>query len=511
MLNADEATDVVRDLWELRRNEIVKHDRVNGYLRGRLGVPDVPEGAGAELKDLARDSVKNVCSIVVDAFSQCLSVNGFRSPDTEGDDPAWAWWQAQRLDARQAEAIRPAVAYGSSYAVLDPAGNVRLRTPRQMLAVYADPLADLWPTYALEVWTDYSGRVPVRRGRLYDDEAEYLLDLGDRHHDVSSADEQNNYTTQRVTVRDLLDVTPHSAAVTPVVRFVNRRDAEEVVTGEVEPLIRAQRALNAVNFDRLVVARFGAFPQRYAIGWAAESPQQLARVAMDRLLAFEDETVKVGAFPAADVSGHNSIISEMLTHIAMQANIPLSAFGSMANLSAEALAMAEAPYQRKLAEKRESFGESWEQLIRLAAMMRGVQVADDAEVSWRETETRSFAQVVDGIVKLSTAGVPIEELIREIPGWSKTRADEAVAAIRRANGRGVLEMIAGRDQGAGAQDIRSQAEALGVLIRAGADPESAAAAVGLTGINFTGAVPVSLRLPETQALALEANGNAGPA
>lgn len=51
--------------------------------------------------------------------------------------------------------------------------------------------------------------------------------------------------------------------------------------------------------------------------------------------------------------------------------------------------------------------------------------------------------------------------------------------------------------------MKDQADALGVLIRAGVEPESAAAQAGLSGVEFTGAVPVSLRLPETDAANLE--------
>jgi len=50
---------------------------------------------------------------------------------------------------------------------------------------------------------------------------------------------------------------------------------------------------------------------------------------------------------------------------------------------------------------------------------------------------------------------------------------------------------------------RDQADALGVLIRAGVDPAEAARRVGLAGLAFTGAVPVSLRLPESDAAQLE--------
>ena len=206
--------------------------------------------------------------------------------------------------------------------------------------------------------------------------------------------------------------------------------------------IEQQQAINVVNFDRLVVARFGAFPQRYAIGWAPASSADLARVSMARLMGFEDNEVKVGAFPAASVEPYNAILTEMLRHVAMTAQIPpLALTGDIENIAAEASAMIEAPYQRKLAAKRESFGESWEQMLRLMAQREGIEVADDAEVIWRDSESRSFGAVVDGITKLSASGVPIEVLVDDIPGWTQQQADGARAAIRRERGKGIIDRL----------------------------------------------------------------------
>lgn len=50
--------------------------------------------------------------------------------------------------------------------------------------------------------------------------------------------------------------------------------------------------------------------------------------------------------------------------------------------------------------------------------------------------------------------------------------------------------------------LKAAAEAAGILIRAGADPEEAAARVGLDGLTFPN-VPVTVRLPETAAAGLE--------
>ena len=448
MLNPDEVIEVVRDLWKRHEDERVQHDRVYDYVRGKRGIPAVPEGSNDELEDIARMSVKNVLSIVVDAFAQNLSVHGFRSPEEMEDDPAWAWWQAQRLDARQSEAHRPALTYGTSFAVLlggDAAerfgANLRLRTPRQIFAVYEDPSMDLWPTYALEAWVDRSGTKPVRRGMLLDDLHAYPVDLGNLPRIRSERDDRVRRIQPAIPDEDGGPVL-HGADHCPVVRFVNARDAEDTVVGEVSPLIEQQNAINNVNFDRLVVSRFGAYPQKYAIGWVPSGPAELARASAARLMSFEDEGVKVGDFKQASVEPYNSILEEMVTHVAMDAQIPLYSFGSIVNLSAEALAMAEAPHQRKLADKRESFGESWEQVLRLAAEINGFEVSDAAEVIWRETEVRSYAQVVDGITKLATSGVPIENLLEDVPGWTKQRVDEVRAAVRRAAARRLSEQLA---------------------------------------------------------------------
>lgn len=52
-------------------------------------------------------------------------------------------------------------------------------------------------------------------------------------------------------------------------------------------------------------------------------------------------------------------------------------------------------------------------------------------------------------------------------------------------------------------ELKQRMDALGVAVRAGVDPETAARVVGLPGVQFTGAVPVSLRLPEAEATRLE--------
>ena len=58
--------------------------------------------------------------------------------------------------------------------------------------------------------------------------------------------------------------------------------------------------------------------------------------------------------------------------------------------------------------------------------------------------------------------------------------------------------------------LKAQADALGALIRSGADPEEAAERVGLVGLTFPN-VPVTVRIPEASASGLEGSGAPAPA
>lgn len=511
MLTPDEVIETARDLWSRHRDEVAAHDRVYDYVRGHRGRPEVPDGAGDELEDISRMAVKNVLSLVRDAFSQPLSVVGFRSPEESENAAAWELWQRHRLDARQGEPIRSAITYGTSYAIVTD--SVRFRSPRQLIAVYEDPHVDLWPVYALETWIDDTGKKPARLGMLYDETHQYPVHLGNLPRiRGTQAEKDLARSSLAASVRPIYhesEAEEHGSDNCPVVRFVNARDAERLVVGEIEPLIEQQRAINTVNFDRLVVSRFGAFPQRYAIGWAADSASDLVRVSMSRLMSFEDDTVKVGSFAAATVDPYNSILGEMLRHVAMTAQIPpLTLTGDIENIAAEAAAMIEAPYQRKLRNKQESFGESFEQMLRLMAAREGIEVSDEAEAIWAETESRAYGAVVDGITKLASAGVPLEQLVDDVPGWTQQRADAARKAIRRGSGTSsaleALRSVSGVESAGDAPaDIKAKADAMGVLIRAGVDPKDAAEKVGLGELDFTGAVPTSLRLPEGAATKLE--------
>lgn len=437
MMTDAQARDRITQMLTVRRSELNDFETLRRWATGRAGTPEVPKGSEPEIKRLAVIAKRNVIGMVIDTFAQNLGVVGYRTADEAADAAGWDLWQRARMDARQGEVHRPALTYGLAYLVLRPlsaGGRVEWmpRSPRQLVALYAHDDVSPWPECAMEVWTQTVGGVKRLKGALMDDEYVYPVDLG------AAADLSRTRTASlsRIASVALIDADaayPHRAVydgegVCPVVRFVNGGDADSGPLGEVDPLIDSQRALNEVNFDRHIVSRFGAFPQKVITGWTA-GPAEVLKASASRVWTFGDDRVRAAALPAASVEPYNSVLEEIVRHIAQVAQIaPTQIVGQMANLSAEALWAAEASQQRKLDAKRRAFGESWELALHLAVETESgsAAVPHGAEVVWRDTEAHSFGSIVDGVTKLAAQGVPIDLLMTLVPGMTQ----QQIKAIR---------------------------------------------------------------------------------
>ncbi|MEU2106488.1 phage portal protein [Nocardia sp. NPDC019255] len=450
-LDEEQLRTLISNMWRLHLLERVELDRIYNYVRGEWGIPAVPEESHDELKDLAKLSVMNVLAGVRDTWTRNLSVVGYRRSSAKENDPAWASWQRNRMDARQKEVHKPAVTYGAAYVKVlhDEDGRPvwSPRSPRQLLATYEDPSLDEWPQYALETWIDNSDAAPRRVGMLLDDTYVYPFDLGD----AVSHFEKESDSLLPVRVREFGEPYEHRAtyggkSVCPVVRFVNDRDADDQIIGEIAPLITDQKAINSVNFDRLIVSRWGAQPQWVISGWQAQ-PGEVLKASKSRVWAFDDPEVRAQSLPAAGLDGYTGLLESMKAAVYEKAGLAPTKNGKLINLSAEALALASQDQNEKLIDKRESFGESWEQVLRLDAEMDGdAETAFDsgAEVQWRDTEPRSFAQVVDGVTKLAQQGIPIETLLPMIPGFTQQQIRGVQEAIQAQKAQAVLTELRGR-------------------------------------------------------------------
>lgn len=434
-LTAADAVDQTVELLKARKAECEKLDRIHEYWRGCQALPVVPQAVPLEVRRMAQMSRVNVLGLVVDVLAQSLYVVGYRQERAVADDPTWEVFQANRLDAHQTGVHRAALAYGTAYTTVlpgDPAPVIRGASPRRLTALYGDDPE--WPVYALEVR-------PSGRGvtyRLYDDTDVYFLE--EAAGPIPPGQDWNP---------SFVENRPHGAGVTPVVRFRNTEDLDDEHRGEIEPLMSLQDQIDFTTFDLLVAQHYAAFRQRYVLGWLAADEQQKAKASASRLWTFDDADVKVGEFGQTDLGGYLDSRQSTLEHLATISQTPPHyLLGKLVNLSAEALAAAEAGQRRKIAERETTFGESWEQTLGLAAVLQGGTAEVSAQVRWRDTEARALASTVDALGKMAQMlNVPVQVLWEQIPGWTQQDVERAKAVAASADSIGSLTALLDRQMG----------------------------------------------------------------
>lgn len=495
-LSNKETEALAARLLERRRGEKARLDRILGYRRdgvepggvlssGRL--TGLPAGVPDEVRALAKLSRVNLIRYVVSARVQNMYVDGFQTEESPDNVAAWDIWQRNGMDARQLGVHRAALTYGASYVVVlpgTPAPVLRGVSPRKLTAVYGDD--DVWPLYALEQRDD-------KRWRLIDETSVYEL-----------RGEEAGELTQ---VGDPLE---HGAGVCPVVRFRDTIDLDVDVEGLVEPFIPLQDQVNITTFGLQVAQHYGAFRQRYIIGWLADSEAQALKTGASRLLMFEDspDDVRIGEFAQTELRGYIESREATIRHLATVSQTPVhELMGQFVNISADALEAARASHSAGVEENRIAAGEAWEQVLNLAGVLAGEQPDPAASVVWRDTRVRSLKEAAEAFGLLSEKlGVPPRALWPRIPGVAQHELKRWEAMAAEPDSFDNLASILDRQAGGSTDDpaaLKQKADALGILIRAGVKPEDAARSVGLDGVGFTGAVPVSLRLPEDEAAALE--------
>lgn len=432
-MEASDVLDLVKsDLLPAWKKERTVLDRVDRWMRWDHDTPTVPlRAATREYRGLLANSQTPWGDFLVSSLARTLFVEGYRSSDAEENGRAWRIWQANGMDGHQVPLHRSVIGYGTAYGLALPGKSpltgeempkLRGFSAREMIALYEDPADDEWAYIAMRVAT-IRNKAELR---VYDDMLVHTFDMPDglkgEKFDYRGAEE-------------------HNAGVCPVVRFTNRMDLEGRVSGEVEPFITVLARLDQTTFDRLVVQRFASWIVRTVSGMTipddANVAQEKLRLAAESILIAADKDTTFGSMPATPPNGfidsHDSDVRVLSAVAAAPAHEML---GSMANLSAEALAAARAPQTAKSDEAKHTLGEKHEQLLRLGAHIAGdTESAADfsSSVRWKDTEIRSLSQAADALGKIADQlGFPRELLWEKIPGLDQQDIERAKAIIANA-------------------------------------------------------------------------------
>lgn len=423
MLSNADAIEASKTLENGAKTEWARLRRFVRYARGQQKLPWLPDNVETEYREIAKKSASNWLDLAIRALVQGLTVDSYGDPN-EGESRAWTeGWLANGMDARQDAHHHSIFTCGYGYMLVLPNGDGRVwmrpEAATAMAAEYEDP-TDEYPIRALRV-------ISKTRRELYDDEAQYTIEGSD--------------AARKVTVFE------HGLGVCPVVKMRSTFDLFGSPQGEIEPVMAIQDRIVDATFTLQMVAKYGAFPQRWIAGLNPGEPLRDAdgnplldadgqpimpkiKAYVDHILMAADNDTKFGQFAAADLRQYVEALEAHIRHLAAITQTPPHyLLGSLVNLSAEALAAAESGLQRKIRQKRTVIGEGYNQSFDLVELaLREPDVEGDNRVHWQDVESRSLAQTADALGKLKDIGVPLPMLLTMIPGWTKTDVDEAVAA-----------------------------------------------------------------------------------
>lgn len=477
------------------------------------------------------------CPLVVDAVEERLNVEGFRfGDDVEADGAAWRLWQEAGLDAGSQLLHTESLVNGVAYVLVWPGDSpdkpptVTVEHPEQVI-VRTHVLDRRRRVAAVKRWTGEDG---------YECATLYLPDAVYKYRSTSAAASDGTslgaggvsaWAPRLVPGEDWPLRNP--LGVVPVVPFANRpRLLTPDGESELHNVLPLQDAVNKLTADLLVSSEYGAFRQRWATGLdvPVDSDEFLAdgvtpnpnygkdvepfSVAVDRLWWTGNPDTRFGDFAETNLDGYVRAIELLVQHVASQTRTPPHYFylGGGQPPSGESIKSAETGLVAKTRRKTRHYGEQWEEVARLMFLATGDAArarVSNAETLWGDMETRTEGELIDAVLKRKALGVPTRQLFEDA-GYSPSQV-ERFAAMQTEEAARLVGLDAGLDLGGGGPavevvdpaDLKAKADAMGVLIRAGVDPADAAARVGLAGLRFTGAVPTSLRLPESDAADLE--------
>lgn len=432
MTPLDDLPDLAQGLVDARTSLLV-YDAF--FEDGTYNELDVPRGARAELYEIISSGVTNWLKLIIETTAERLIVDGFRREnDTETNSDLWRYWQANKLDGRQMALNVETLKFGYSYVSVWP-GRATHGGGEDRGSPVISPESPLFTHVSYDEADPFvaSSAFKIRGGRAWLYTPSFVFSL---------VEDVNSITRWKVT-----GSFENPLGVVPFVKFRANPDLSGGSASDLDVAIPIQKRINRTTVDRLIAAHFSAFRQRYATGLVLDTDDDgnavaPFNVAVDRLWTTDDPEVKFGEFSEATLSNYIAAVEADVHHLAAVTRTPAQyLLGQMVNVSAEALVAAESGLARKIAERQLTFGESWEDVIRLAAKASGEELSEEdsrIETIWRQTETVSDAQIVDAATKLLALEIPKEALWerigatpQEITRWRRMATSESLRASLR--------------------------------------------------------------------------------
>lgn len=292
---------------------------------------------------------------------------------------------------------------------------------------------------ALKLWTDdWTG---MRRANVYLPDAIYKYEAKD---DTSDSARWTPLAGDDAVV-------PNPIGIVPIVALRNKPRLRCEGESELTDVYRAQNSINAFLFLLALAGYFGAHRQRWLTGVkilkdeVTGDEKEPFDAAIDRIWQSEDPDAKFGEFDQTQLDQYIKAIEQKVLHIAVTTRTPRHyLFQEGQSPSGDAIQSAESGLVKKVESKHGSFGEGFEETIRLARRFAGEDDAPvDSEIVWAAAATDNPAVITDAVIKEYQAGlIPWEGALerlsyspQQIERFSRMRMDDALLRSLTGDGK----------------------------------------------------------------------------
>ncbi|MFE7399625.1 phage portal protein [Streptomyces sp. NPDC057557] len=401
---------------------------------GKPKLPHVPGVDPREIAEWMRDARTNWLSLVIDSPGERLGVDGFRFGDTDSDTSDGAAtsdteanriWQENSMDADSSLVHYGAMSQRRAFVLVERGDDGRPvlthETPTQV-AVEHEQGNRRKLAAGLKLWRDdWTGQT---RATLW---------TPTQVHEFTTKTQAPAFSGRSAELRgwDALALPNHpdgyrtnELGAVPLVPFINRRNRRPEGFAEHEDVLSIQNRINLSLINLIAAMKYGAFRQRYAAGLEVDEDPltgkaiQPFQLDIRKLWTTDDADVKFGEFAATDLVPYVRAVEAAVQDLAAISRTPPHyLIGAVVNVSGDALKAAETGLISKVRDRQRVFGESWENVMRLAFRVLGDETrakAWSAETIWRDPESRTVSELADAAVKKASAGVPWRQRMEDM-------------------------------------------------------------------------------------------------
>lgn len=472
-----------------------RYNLLERYYDGDAPLPEGAEGASRAYRRFQKKARMNIGQLAVAATRERMIIGGFRTGadgDENGDVVARRLWKANNLDVLSADIHNMMLTYGEAYAIIGPPNAfgipvVTVEDPRQVETEHS-PVDPRILTDAVKVWRDDEMKMDFAyfytptRVEVYVKPSEgslYAIDGWIYRADLSS---------------------DNPLGEIPVVKFENIDEK-----GEFEPYIDLIDRINHMILQRLVVVTTQAFKQRAIKGDLPQFDPDGNQVDYDGIfqpgpgaLWMLPEGADIWESGQTDIAGIIAGVRADIQDFAALTRTPMHYLSpDGANQSAEGAALAREGLVFKAEDRMARVTPSWSKVMSLMFRWMGDEQRAsllDLEPIWKPAERYSLAERADANSKFQD--IPFNSRMTLIGQFSPAEVAEMETEKMGATIVGNILQTPSEPAQASIEAntaFRDKAEALGVMIRAGVTPETAAQAVGLSGLEFRDVLPTTLK------------------